>query len=225
MTFNACRLILHSGHCWLSFLCLLGIDASAQTGSHEMTIPNDVSTSKSLFLSLLPVKVEACLHTLNSNKRTENLNVDYAVWLGLKLSKSCVWPPYVYKMFWPCLQVFRYFAKQDFKGTLCGLGNMCLNKYLYTCIQGLTLPEPSAHSIIQSPVKSTCYLTLPFFSTTAYWVHHRPPGSQDQWDQANVGCPDQDCKSSGWINWPPGHHHRLTCQHQSGGVPHQRKVR
>lgn len=66
-----CRLILHCGHCWLSFFGLLGIDASAQTGSHEMTIPNDVSTLKSLFLSLLPVKFEACLHTINSNKRTK----------------------------------------------------------------------------------------------------------------------------------------------------------
>lgn len=76
---DACRLSLHCDHCWLSFFGLLGIDASAQTGSHEMTIPNDVSTSKSLSLSLSPVKVEASLHTINSNKRTENANVDYAV--------------------------------------------------------------------------------------------------------------------------------------------------
>lgn len=40
------------------------------------------------------------------------------------------------------------------KGRLCVLGNMCLANI---CIQGLTLPEASAHSIIQSLVKSTCY--------------------------------------------------------------------
>lgn len=63
------------------------------------------------------------------------------------------------------------------------------------------------------------------FSDTAYWVHHRPPGSKDQRDQANVRRPDQNRKSSGWIDRPPGHHHRHTCQHQSGRVPHERQVR
>ena len=33
------------------FISLSGIDASAQTSSHEMTIPNDVSASKSQFLT------------------------------------------------------------------------------------------------------------------------------------------------------------------------------
>lgn len=46
---------------------------------------------------------------------------------------------------------------------------------------------------------------------TADWLHHWPPRSQDQWDQTDVGCSDQDCQSSGWIDWPSGHHYRLTC--------------
>jgi len=58
-----------------------------------------------------------------------------------------------------------------------------------------------------------CPLTFLIFFTIAYWMHHWPPRSQDQWDQANVWCPDQDCEPSGRINWPPGYHHRLSCQH------------
>lgn len=58
----------------------------------------------------------------------------------------------------------------------------------------------------------------------AHWMHHWPPGGKDQWNQANVRCPDQDRKSGGWLNWSSGHHHRLSRQHKPGRVPHQRQV-
>lgn len=89
---------------------------------------------------------------------------------------------------------------------------------------GLSQLFTSARCVCVLLIMVTKVNLLPF-SDTAYWVHHWPPGSKDQRDQANVGRPDQNRKSSGWIDRPPGHHHRHTCQHQSGGVPHERQVR
>lgn len=79
--------------------------------------------------------------------------------------------------------------------------------------------------LVHPLLRATAFLSDLGLAAAAHRVHHRPPGSQDQRDQANVRRPDQNCKSSGRINRPPGYHHRHTCQHQSGGVPHERQVR
>ncbi len=139
----ACRLICIQTYCFgylvivgCHFLvCFSGIDASAQTSSHEMTIPNDVSTSKSQFLSLKHLKLR---HLFTSS--------------------------------------------------------------IHSAEQSCSLMLTILFENVRPPLMPSYLLTLLLFSTTAYWVHHRPPGSQDQRDQANVGRPDQDCESSGWID-------------------------
>lgn len=85
---------------------------------------------------------------------------------------------------------------------------MCLNKYLYRCIQGLTSQEASAHSIIQSLVKSTRYFNpaaLPHYSLLGASLAAREPRSmrsgkcrvprsrlQIQWmDQLTARSPSQ----------------------------------